>query len=331
MRKRSFRMFIIALFIFLFLQACSSTSLDDAKLFDITSEPKPFLLEKTVRDKTVMQSIAFDNVNEHIYVLQVMAGNQTVGDETVPVSWRTRSQQGDLTLTQLDIEGNQLGHMHLKGFGHGVSMGIDMDDDIPYIWMETDAVDDGENGWGDKLVRFTFEDREVLDASTDDLDKYVLIEDADRTTVNIDQAYNMLTMRYRLDDQFYYSVFPLDEVKEGKYEPIYTYPQPEEIGIFQGFASHGRYLYLLEGDQTKDDKGNTYVYAIDLEEETIIDKQFIDAGMDLPFREPEGMAISVPNLDKPEEAILHFGFASEHRDYAIKLVNIFSFEEFIEK
>jgi len=320
---------VIAFFISLVvLQGCSKdSSHEDSKLFDIAVEPEAFILEKTVRDKTVMQSIAFDNVNKHVYVLQVMGGDQTVGDETVAASWQKRSSQGDLTLTQLDYEGNQLGHMHLKGFGHGISMGVEMEDDTAYIWLETDAVSDGSNGWGDKLARITFEDRGLLDAETDDLDTYVLIDNADHTTVNIDQAYDLLTMRYRLDGEFYYSVFPLEEVKNESYDPIYTVKQPDDIGTFQGFVSHGSYLYLLEGNETDDSGGNTYVYSIDLETEEILDKQFIEAGMDLPFREPEGMGISIPDLDEPEEALLHFGFASEHRDFPFKLINIFTFDE----
>lgn len=328
MRNKFYSFLAIVIFLTFFLQSCSKgLTLKQVKAFDITKEATPFFLEKTVRDKTVMQSIAFDNVNEHVYVLQVMGGDQRVGDETVHASWRTRSQQGDLTLTKLDYEGNQLGHMHLKGFGHGVSMGIEMEGDTPYIWLETDAVSDGSNAWGNKLARITFEDRGLLDAKKDDIEKFVLVEGADHTTVNIDQAFNLLTLRYRLDHQFYYSVFPLDEVKEGKYEAIYTFEHPEEIDTFQGFASHGPYLYLLEGNETDESGGNTYVYSVDLEKGAILDKQFIDVGMDLPFREPEGMAISIPDLDQPDQALLHFGFASEHRDYAIKLVNIFTFEE----
>jgi|SRR5690625_2459266 len=321
--------FLIFILILLILQACSTDDLGDTKIFDISQKPEPFFLEKTARDKTVMQSIAFDNLNEHMYVLQVMGGNQTVGDETVAHSWNTRSEQGDLTLTQMDYEGNQIGHMHLKGFGHGVSMGVEIEDEEPYIWLETDAVTEGDVGWGKKLARILFEDRTVLDAKEDDLETYELIEGVDRTTVNIDQAHDMLTMRYRKEGDFYFSVFSLSKIKEESYEPLYTFPQPEEIGTFQGFASHGSYLYLLEGGPTLEGEGDTYVYSIDLEKEEVFDKQFIDVAMDLPYREPEGMAISLPDHNNPNEALLHFGFASEHKDYQMKMVNIYSFDEMI--
>lgn len=332
-RNRSGFIFIILLTI-AFLQACSSEpSIEDAKQFDISSEPTELFRNKTVRDKTVLQSFAFDNVNEHVYVLQVMAGSQQVGDETVAASWSKRTLQGDLTLTKLDKEGEQLEYMHLKGFGHGVAMGIEIEDDEPFIWMETDAIDDGENGWGSKLVRFPFEDQAVLDSDVDNLDTYELIPDADRTTVNIDQAYGLLTMRYRLDGQINFATFSLDDVKEGDYEPLYTIPQPDDIETFQGFASHGDYLYLLEGnsfENEEDDTGNTYITTINLQNEDVIDKQFIEAGMDLPFREPEGMGISIPDFDNPEDAVLNFGFASQHESYAIKLINIFGFDQMVE-
>src|SRR5690625_4170003 len=304
--------FLIFILILLILQACSTDDLGDTKIFDISQKPEPFFLEKTARDKTVMQSIACDNLNEHMYVLQVMGGNQTVGDETVAHSWNTRSEQGDLTLTQMDYEGNQIGHMHLKGFGHGVSMGVEIEDEEPYIWLETDAVTEGDVGWGKKLARILFEDRTVLDAKEDDLETYELIEGVDRTTVNIDQAHDMLTMRYRKEGDFYFSVFSLSKIKEESYEPLYTFPQPEEIGTFQGFASHG-----------------SYIYSIELEREEGFDKHFIDVSTDSPYREPEAMALSLPDHNNPNEALLHFGSASEHTDYQMKMVNIYSFDEMI--
>lgn len=325
---------ILGLMVIVFLmQGCShSLELKDAKQFDIKSEPQKVLHETSVKDDTVLQSFAFDNVNGHIYVLQVMGGGQKLADEEVLASWDKRSLQGDLTLTKLDLEGNQLGYMHLKGFGHGVSMGIEMEGKEPYIWMETDAIDDGTSGWGNKLTRLSFEDGALINAESDDLEKYEPIPGATNTTVNIDQAYELLTMRYRLDGAFRYAVYPLEDFKEGIYEPIYDVAQPKDIDTFQGFASYGYYLYLLEGNEFKEDdqKGNTYITTIDLEDEEVLDKQFIDAALDLPFREPEGMAIAIPNPKKPHIATLNFGFASTYSGFNSKLINIYRFETFLD-
>lgn len=329
-------MFMIVL-LAIMIQACSSPSIEEAKQFDITSETTELFLEKSLQDKTVLQSFAFDDVNKHIYVLQVMSGGHQLPGENSPVNWNTRSFDGDLTLTKLDMEGNQLGYMYLKGFGHGVAMGIEIEKDKPYIWMEADSINDGERGWGSKLIRFSFENEAIIDSTSEDLDKYAPIPTADHTTVNIDKAYGLLTMRYRMNGSYRFATFPLDKVKKGEYEAIYDIPQPKDIKTFQGFASYGKYLYLLEGNsfeniKADEEKGNTYITVVDLTNGKALDKQFIESGFDLPFREPEGMAISIPNIDKPEEAILNFGFASTVSESdSTKLINIFRFEQFVDQ
>ena len=86
-----------------------------------------------------------------------------------------------------------------------------------------------------------------MTSDSEELQKHQLIGGADRTTVNIDQANGRLAMRYRQDGAFRFRVFELDKVVRHEYEPIADVAQPSR-GTFQGFASHGGYLYLLEGN-----------------------------------------------------------------------------------
>ncbi|WNC13877.1 hypothetical protein [Brevibacillus brevis] len=302
-----------------------------SKVFDLSAPTTQLVKEAELQNGTVMQSFAVDDVNDRIYVLQLMAGGQQLPGESGPVAGAQRDKNGDLTLTQLDLDGNKLGHMYLKGFGHGVQMGVEPVGDTAYLWTETDAVKEGSSGWGTQLARFPFSDGKILTPDSPELEKHRLIQGADRTTVNIDQANGLLTMRYRQDGSFHFGLYDLDKVKRGEYEPIADVPQPE-VGTFQGFASYGGYLYLLDGNSygsggSVEPKGNTYITAVSLSTGVLVDRQLITAGDDLTFREPEGLAIRIPDPEHPQKAELCFGFASSFTP--LRLANVFSIDRLL--
>ncbi len=75
--------------------------------------------------------------------------------------------------------------------------------------------------------------------------------------------------------------------------------------------------------------GNTYITIADLVTGEVINKQLISAGSDLPFREPEGMGIYIPNPKMPQQAYLYFGFASTvSAKNSSKLASIYGFRNF---
>ncbi|MED1792125.1 hypothetical protein P4V54_05470 [Brevibacillus nitrificans] len=302
-----------------------------SKMFDLSTPAEQLIRDKELHNGTVMQSFAIDDVNQRIYVLQLMAGGQQLPGESGPVTGAQRDKNGDMTLTQLDLEGNKLGYMFLKGFGHGVQMGVETDGDTTYLWTETDSVTEGSSGWGTKLARFPFENGKILTPESEELQKHQLIEGVDRTTVNIDQANELLTMRYRQDDAFRFGVFELDKVLRQEYEPIADVAQPS-MGTFQGFASYGGYLYLLEGNSygssgSVEPTGNTYVTVVNLNTGKVVDKQLIPAGTDLSFREPEGLAVRIPDAKHPQKAELGIGFASSFTP--LRLANVFTFDRLL--
>ncbi|ULL13298.1 Tat pathway signal sequence domain protein [Paenibacillus sp. H1-7] len=299
-----------------------------SKMFDLSSEATEIIRDKALHNGTVLQSFAFDNVNRHIYVVQLMAGGQQLPGESAPVSGSSRDKNGDLTLTQLDWDGNELGYMFLKGFGHGVQIGVETVGETAYLWTETDAVTEGSSGWGTQIARFPFENGSIMTPDSPELEKHRLIEGADRTTVNIDPANGLLTMRYRKDGAFRFGVYDLEQVKSRNYEPVADVPQPK-VGTFQGFASYGGYLYLLEGTSygsggSEPPTGNTYITVVSLTSGDVVDKQLITAGNTLSFREPEGMAIRIPDGKHPQKAELSFGFASNFTPS--RLANIYSLD-----
>jgi hypothetical protein len=287
-----------------------------SKTFDLAAVGKELIRDKALHNGTVQQSFAFDNVNKHIYVVQLMAGGQQLPGEAAPVSGTQRGKDGDLTLTKLDFEGNELGYMFLKGFGHGVQIGVEVDESgTPYLWTETDSVAEGNDGWGTQLARFQFDNGAILTPESPQLEKHRLIEGVDRTTVNIDPANETLTMRYRDSDKvFHFALFDLDQVNQGNYEPIADVLQPQ-LGTFQGFASYGEYLYLLEGNAygssgSAAPDGNTYITSVNWNNGKVVDKELFLGGTSLSFREPEGLAIRIPDTRHPHKAQLGVGFAS---------------------
>lgn len=318
--KRNIGRITMILSVILLISAIPSTTnakqpVSNTKMFVLSDEGKALIQDKPLHNGTVLQSFAFDDENKHIYVVQLMAGGQQLPDEDEPISGATRAKHGDLTLTKLDQNGNKLGHMFLKGFGHGVQIGVEVDNGVTYLWTETDAVTEGKDGWGTQITRFPFEDGSILTPDSPILEKHRLIEGADRTTVNIDKAHGLLTMRYRLDGNFRYGVYELEQVKNGNYQSIADVPQPS-VGTFQGFASYGNYLYLLEGNAYGGNGsvapyGNTYVTSVDLNTGKAVARQLVSAGNSMTFREPEGMAIRIPNPKHPHKAQLNIGFASD--------------------
>ncbi|GAB3809066.1 phage baseplate protein [Micromonospora zhanjiangensis] len=139
-----------------------SGGIDPATRFDLAAPGTALFEGRPLHDATVIQSLAFDNVNKHVYTVQLMAGGRQLPGESAPVSGATRGYRGDLCLTRLDLAGNELGHMYLTGFGHGVQIGAEPVGSSAFLWTEVDAVaDDGTNGWGTQLARFRFVDGAV--------------------------------------------------------------------------------------------------------------------------------------------------------------------------
>jgi hypothetical protein len=303
------------------LNSTVSASVTPSEQFDLTASSTALFKEKALQNATVLQSIAFDNVNQHLYTMQVMQGGLKLPGESAVVAGATRVLNGDLCVTKLDLAGNVISYMYLKGFGHGVSFGVEpgtgqAGEAVAYLWTEVDSVAEGVNGWGTKLARFPFVDGAVVTPNTPWLEKRQLVAGADRTTVNIDAAHGLLTMRYRLNDQFQYGVYSLAQVKQNNYVQVAHVLQPTNLVYdFQGYTSWGSYLYLLEGTAygttgSVSPDGNTYITSVDLNTGSVVDRQLTKAGYSLDYREPEGMAIQIPNASSPDEARLSFGFAS---------------------
>ncbi|MFG1704837.1 teichoic acid biosynthesis protein C [Nonomuraea sp. M3C6] len=254
-----------------------------ANRFDLAAPATQLIWKKALYDETVLQSFAFDNVNGHIYTVQVKNGAAS------PAA-------GHLCLTKLSLTGTVLGHMYLMGFGHGVQIGVEPSGTSAYLWTETDAVNDGENAWGRRLARFKFVNGQTLTASSAALTKYTLIAGATSTTCAIDPSTNRLIMRYWVEGKPRYAAYSLAAVKSGTAKKLYDVAQPSGLGVFQGYTAYGDFLYLLDGTAYSGSNpapGNTFITSVDLRTGDTVQRARSQAGKSLDYREPEGMAIQV--------------------------------------
>ncbi|MCW3819658.1 hypothetical protein ONA91_35005 [Micromonospora sp. DR5-3] len=290
--------------------------LDPSARFELTAPGQELFGNRPLHDATVPQSLAFDNDNEHVYVVQLMAGGKQLPGEPAPVSGAVRSYQGDLCLTRLDLAGHELGHMYLKGFGHGVQIGAEPLGDSAFLWTEVNSVaDDGTNGWGTRIARFRFTDGAVLTPDSPEVRRMQLIAGADRTTCGVDPAFGRLVMRYRLNGAFRYGLYDLADVRRNRFVPLADVAQPALSYSFQGYTSYGDRLYLLEGSSygsggSTPGIGNTYLTCVDWTTSVVLDRQLVTDAQSLPFREPEGLAIQLPDVTRPDLPRLAFAFAS---------------------
>jgi hypothetical protein len=293
--------------------------------FDLTAPSTALLREVWLTGTRVLQSFAFDNTRGHLFTVQLVDGGLELPGETQTHSGSDRTANGDLCLTRLDTSGNILGSMYLRGFGHGVQIGVESTNSGSYLWTETHNVptlnaDGTYTGWGDRLARFKFANGTVLTADSPAVTQYTLESGTDRTTAGVDPVNDRLAVRCRVGGAFRFRLYDLADFKAGGRTALADVAQPAELqpgypDTFQGFASLGSHLYLLAGtaygtDGSVSPDGNTFVTCVDWNTGDVVDQQLTKAGYTLPYREPEGMAIQIPDPSAPQAVRLCMGFAS---------------------
>jgi hypothetical protein len=280
---------------------------------DLSVASEKYLREIGLHNNTVGQSLAFDNVNGHLYTIQVVQGGLQLPGESAPVSGADRAAHGDMCVTKLSLSGARLGFMYLKGFGHGVSFGVEPAGSTPYLWTESD--NNPDSGYGRAISRFKFVSGSVLSSSSSTVTKLYPVPGSTSNQPSVDMLNRRLLLRYRTSSGARYALYDLAEATAGRFAPIYDIPQ---VGIlsgetFQGFALFGDYVYQMTGTAYTDESGsnppsghgNTYVSCVDLRTGALVQRSRTEAAYSLTFREPEGLAIQ---LTSPYR--LCMGFAS---------------------
>ncbi|KUL38346.1 hypothetical protein [Streptomyces regalis] len=236
----------------------------------------------TLKEGTVLQSFAFDEVNRHLYALQLRRGG---------------GKAGNLCLNKLDLQGKRLGHMYLQNFGHGVSMGVqNASDGTVWIWTEADA----DDGYGQGVTRFRFVDGAVR--TEKDVKVRHPIPGSTNNQPSVCMATERIAVRHRIDGKPRYRVWDLDAFVARDYSaPIADFAQtgahPDPEIPFQGHALHGDLIYQLAGtaydakSNPRAKRGNTYLSCLDIHTGKLVQRRRTEAGHSLDHREPEGLAV----------------------------------------
>ena len=261
---------------------------------DLTAPATRWLAKKgTLREGTVLQSFAFDEVHKHLYVLQVRKGGEAAGN---------------LCLNRLDHKGESLGHMYLQGFGHGVSMGVQNAPDGT-VWIWTEAASKG--GYGQGVTRFRFTDGAVR--TGDDVKVRKPIPGSTNNQPSVCMTSKRISVRYRMDGKARYRVWNLEAFVDRDYDdPVADFAQtgahPDATIPFQGYALHGDHVYQLAGTaynaltNPPAERGNAYLSCLDIRTGKLVQRTRTGAGHTLTYREPEGLAVRGSRL--------YMGFAS---------------------
>jgi hypothetical protein len=266
--------------------------------FDLDGPGGELFRSKPLADVTVMQAIAFDSWNQRLFAGQLRS--------------HTGANSGDLTLTQLTLAGDLVGHMYLTGFGHAVSIGAETVGRTTYLWTETDV--DTVNGRGRQIARFRWQDGATLTKDSPGLRKWKPVADGSVFTPSVDQRHGHLGIRHSLADGMHINVYSLAAARAGDFsKPLASFKQPAMTsGIdFQGWALYGSYVYLWEGEAYAGDpdpaKATSKLWAYNINTGEVAQSVRVLDGADLVYREAEGVGVYIDRLGR---ARLYFGFAS---------------------
>ncbi|WP_148232942.1 MULTISPECIES: teichoic acid biosynthesis protein C [Thermomonospora] len=280
------------------LRAARTGGLPSSKRFDLTAPSRALFLNKRLKSGRVMQGFGFDPRNKRLFVAQLV-------DEP------SADASGDLVINRLDFSGRRTGHMYLRGFGHGISIGVEPSGKNTYLWVEVDPV--GASARGTRLARFKFVHGKTLTGDSPALAKYRPIPGIRSVTAAIDPVNRRLAMRYRKNGRRRVAVYKLADIKARRYHKrlVDVALPPQKGEVFQGYALYGRYLYTYYGTAYgpgNPKPGNARLSTIDLNTgKRIAGPTLTKAGASLPYREPEGMAVY---RTASGQMRLFFGFAS---------------------
>ncbi|MFE2289208.1 signaling protein [Streptomyces sp. NPDC059443] len=265
------------------------------------------------------QSFAFDDSKGMIYTLQGIQGGLRLDGEKEPASSADRKAAGDMCLTRMSSSGEPLGHMYLRGFGHGISFGVEPVGKSTLIWVESKP--DPESGYGRSVARVLFRDGALLDGDDPTVAHYDPVPGSSEVSPALDLAGGRVLVSHQEGEEHRFSVYGMTDFLAGRFEAAHTLEagvQVREEEWFQGCALHGDFVYVLtgepytgkNGDNPPKSDGNTYVSAIDVRTGEAQGRHLVTVARHLPYREPEGIAVSTTG---PGPALC-VGFSVKSRD-----------------
>lgn len=283
----------------------SAAALPSSQYFNLNDASTELIRDKALKGTTTaMQSFGFDKDNKRLYVLQLDGS----------------AVDGNLWVTQLDYAGNYLGYMRLLGCGHGVSMGVQSQGagNNPWIWTEYKGVPNSDGDLrGTRLMRFHWSNGLTIAPDSSYAHQHTPFPGSLNNTCNIDPVNNRMAVRYQpaSGGGMKISIFNTEDVGANNYTPLITVTQPAGPGpAFQGYALYGNYLYFLNGERVAtcpgvEDGGSMTIQMMNISTGVASAPVYSNAGYTIGGREPEGMAIQVPDPAQPTKVRLCFGFS----------------------
>ena len=235
-----------------------------------------------LRDATVMQSFAWDSTHRVWVFAQLTAGK--------PAS------AGDLTLTRVSAAGKRLGWMHLRGFGHGLSIGAEPCGARTCVWTEVHAVAEPARGWADAgsygtgIARFAWRDSATITPVSAGVERFAVNGSAPEQTPSVDAADGLIAVQYWSAGlrAFRWAVYSLAAFKRHSYPALARFTVPAALGggTEQGWALASR-TRIANWQGTA---GGPATFSVVTTAGALASRVTSTAGAGLSFREPEGAA-----------------------------------------
>ncbi|GAA2612857.1 hypothetical protein GCM10009863_28220 [Streptomyces axinellae] len=275
------------------------------------------LLDRRLRHGTAIQSFAFDERRARMYALQVMEGGIQLPGEPGPLSHSERQWRGDLCMNALSMSGEPLGHMYLKGFGHGGTLGVEpRRHGRPALWTEGDA--NPSSGYGRGLARFRFRPGMVLEHHDRELETFRPRPGSTKNQVALDPYARRLLLRYRHAGAYRFALYDLARFRAGSFQALtdFVQPMPEGHLYHQGMAVYGTYAYQLTCSE-RGPSAEPLLTCVHLGTGRIVQRVRPEPAADSGLFEPEGLAV----LQHPAPRLC-VGFASGEQ--GVRLYSVYT-------
>lgn len=300
-------------------------------LFNLGAAATPVLTGVALNQTRVHQQADYDEVNDFVYVTQVIANGITLPGESGPPATGVRDSRGDLAINQVNgTTGAVSGVMYVRSFDHGSGIGVEIDGGVTYIWIAYDAVMQpiGTNAHGRRIARLPFVNGAVIDPTDPSISDYDPVPGSTSITPGLDLANAQFAVAYNTGSGTRYRVFDLAQFKAKDFSaPLADFPRPtyadfQSWQIFNGYIYqlHGSAYTAVDGDNPPPPTGNGNVFftVLDSVTGTVVQRVHDLHALTLDYREPE--ALSFWNLGSGPELV--FGYASGGD--GARLMNLYS-------
>lgn len=270
----------------------------------------------TLSQNTVAQSIAYDQ--NWMYICQIIQDGVQLPGEPAPVPFSQRENNGDIAINRVAFNGSVDSVMYVRGSGHGAGIGVEPGSGL--LWIDADA---SGSGFARAIGRIAFQPNAVYDSlvNVEIFRPFGPASQSHGLAVSIDQTNKKLAVRRTFPDpdngfgRRHY-LYDLSRAIAGDFtqplavidqEANHTDSAPGTIGTFQGWVTFGNYFYSIEGNPNTP---NSYISRTSWLTGTQESRVYLGIFSDLNYREPEGLAIQIPDPLNFNTYRMVFGFAS---------------------